>query len=91
MSKKNNDNDISSITSIMKNSIEENSSTMINKSMKKVNNGKSSSNQIEKCKTIMQSVKIMPMFSPKNIVIGAIGTFIPWVIVLIIAGIIIII
>lgn len=93
MSNKNNDknNNINSITNIIKNTIEENSSTMINKSMKKVNNGKSSSNQIEKCKTIMQSVKIMPMFSPKNIVIGAIGTFIPWVIVLIIAGIIIII
>jgi len=62
-----------------------------NNFIEKNSNGKVSKNTIEKCKTIMQSVQIMPMFSPKNIVIGAIGTFIPWVIILIIAGIIIII
>lgn len=64
---------------------------MQNKKLNKVNSGPPSKNNIERCKTIMQSIQIMPMFSPKDIVIGAIGTFIPWVILLIIAGIIIII
>jgi hypothetical protein len=87
----NNNNNTGKITNIIKNSIVKNSNNMINKSMENVSNGKVSKDTIEKCKTIMQSVQIMPMFSPKNIVIGAIGTFIPWVIILIIAGIIIII
>jgi hypothetical protein len=47
--------------------------------------------EIEKCKTIMSSYKMMPMFSIKDIIIGSIGTTIPWIILLIIVGIIIII
>ena len=50
-----------------------------------------SKDEIERCKTVMSSVQLMPMFSVKNIVVGSIGTIIPWIILLIIVGILIII
>jgi ribonuclease D len=86
----NNNNNNTTITNIMNNANNV-LNNMKNKQPNKVNNSPPSKNNIEKCKTIMQSVQIMPMFSPKNIVVGSIGTFIPWVILLIIVGIIIII
>ena len=46
---------------------------------------------IEECKKLLSTTKLMPMFSIKNIVAGATGTVIPWTILLIIVGIIIII
>ena len=46
---------------------------------------------IEECKKLLSSTQLMPMFSVKNIVAGATGTVIPWTILLIIVGIIIII
>lgn len=86
-------NENGTLTNIMNNTNNTNNKNKIfnNSNSNKLNNGQPSKNNIEKCKTIMQSIQIMPMFSAKNIVIGAIGTFIPWVILLIIVGIIIII
>jgi len=46
---------------------------------------------IEECKKLLSTTQLMPMFSIKNIVVGATGTVIPWTILLIIVGIIIII
>lgn len=46
---------------------------------------------IERCKKLLLSNPVMPMLSIKNIVIGSIGTVIPWTILLIIVGMIIII
>jgi len=53
----------------------------------------SSSNKenIERCKKLLLSNPVMPMLSIKNIAFGSIGTVIPWTILLIIVGIIIII
>jgi hypothetical protein len=52
---------------------------------------KPSQDEIERCKTVMSSYQMMPMFSVKDIIIGSIGTTIPWIILLIIVGILIII
>ena len=46
---------------------------------------------VEECKKLLSTTQLMPMFSIKNIVAGATGTVIPWTILLIIVGIIIII
>lgn len=48
-----------------------------------------SSNEIEKFKKAGQS--IIPMFSIKNLIVGRVGTVIPWVILLFIVAFIIII
>lgn len=46
---------------------------------------------IEKCKKALMSKEMIPMLSIKNIIIGSVGTLIPWIILLFIVGIIIII
>ena len=51
----------------------------------------SSSNNIEKCKSLLMSKPLMAMFSIKDIVAGSVGTVIPWLILLIIVGFIIIV
>jgi len=57
------------------------------------NNKKNSSNSsnIEKCKTLLMSKPMIPMLSIKNIIIGSIGTLIPWIILLFIVAFIIVI
>ena len=56
-----------------------------------MNSNVPSKDEIERCKTVMSSYQLMPMFSVKDIVAGSIGTIIPWIILLIIVGILIII
>lgn len=59
-----------------------------------INNNKKnsgSSNNIEKCKTLLMTQPMMPMFSIKNIIVGSVGTLIPWLILLFIVGFIIVI
>ena len=51
----------------------------------------SSDNNVEKCKKILLNKQLIPMLSIKDIIIGSIGTVIPWLILLIIVGFIIII
>lgn len=46
---------------------------------------------IEKCKELLLRNPLIPLFSIKDIIGGAIGTVIPWTILLIIIGFIIII
>jgi hypothetical protein len=46
---------------------------------------------IERCKKILLSSPLIPLFSIKDIIGGAVGTVIPWTILLIIVGFIIII
>ena len=46
---------------------------------------------IERCKKILLSSPLIPLFSIKDIIGGAVGTVIPWTILLIIIGFIIII
>jgi hypothetical protein len=46
---------------------------------------------IEKCKKALMGKQLMPMLSIKNIVIGSVGTLVPWIILLFIVMIIIII
>ena len=51
----------------------------------------SSNNNIEHCKKVLMNKQLIPMLSIKNIIAGSIGTVIPWLILLIIVGFIIII
>jgi len=51
----------------------------------------SSNNNIEKCKKILMDKQLIPMLSIKDIIVGSIGTVIPWLILLIIVGFIIVI
>lgn len=46
---------------------------------------------IEKCKELLLRSPLIPLFSIKDIIGGAVGTVIPWTILLIIIGFIIII
>lgn len=55
------------------------------------NNSSNSSNEIEKCKKILAGQMMIPMFSIKDLIVGRIGTVIPWVILLFIVAFIIII
>ena len=48
-------------------------------------------NNIEKCKTLLMNKPLMAMFSIKDIAAGSVGTVIPWLILLIIVGFIIIV
>jgi len=48
-------------------------------------------NNTEKCKTLLMNKPLMAMFSLKDIVAGSVGTVIPWLILLIIVGFIIIV
>lgn len=48
-------------------------------------------NEIEKAKKLLMSQPMMPMFSIKDIIVGSIGTVLPWLILLIIVSFIIII
>jgi len=50
-----------------------------------------SNNNIEKCKSLLMSKPLMAMFSIKDIAAGSVGTVIPWLILLIIVGFIIIV
>jgi len=54
----------------------------------KKNNG---GDNIERCKQILLRSPLIPLFSIKDIIGGAVGTVIPWTILLIIIGFIIII
>ena len=57
-----------------------------------VNNKKNTfKDNIEKCKELLLRNPLIPLFSIKDIIGGAIGTVIPWTILLIIIGFIIII
>ena len=46
---------------------------------------------LEKCKKALMQKQLIPMLSIKNIVAGSVGTVVPWVILLILVGLIIII
>jgi hypothetical protein len=50
-----------------------------------------SGDNIEKCKELLLRNPLIPLFSIKDIIGGAVGTVIPWTILLIIIGFIIII
>ena len=50
-----------------------------------------SNNEIEKCKKILAGQAMIPMFSIKDLIVGRVGTVIPWVILLLIVAFIIII
>jgi hypothetical protein len=65
-------------------------SNIINNNKKNSNSSNNSSN-IEKCKTLLMSKPMIPMLSIKNIIIGSIGTLIPWIILLFIVAFIIVI
>jgi len=69
-----------SITNILLNS---------NKPDNKTNN--SMNNTVEKCKKIMMNKQLIAMLSIKDIVAGSIGTVIPWLVLLIIVGFIIVV
>ena len=57
-----------------------------------INNKKNSvKDNIEKCKELLLRSPLIPLFSIKDIIGGAVGTVIPWTILLIIIGFIIII
>jgi len=51
----------------------------------------SSNNNIEHCKKILMNKQFIPMLSIKDIIVGSVGTVIPWLILLIIVGFIIIV
>lgn len=51
----------------------------------------SPTNNVERCKKILMNQPMMPMLSIKNIIVGGVGTVIPWVILLFIVCFIIII
>lgn len=51
----------------------------------------SPTNNVERCKKILMNQPMMPMLSIKNIIVGSVGTVIPWVILLFIVCFIIII
>jgi hypothetical protein len=46
---------------------------------------------IDKCKKLLMSRPMVPMFDVKGLVVGTIGTVVPWVVLLIIVGFIIVI
>ena len=49
-------------------------------------NSSNSSNEIEKCKKVLAGQAMIPMFSIKNLIVGRVGTVIPWVILLFIVA-----
>ena len=51
----------------------------------------SANNNVERCKKILMNKQLIPMLSIKDIIAGSVGTVIPWLILLIIVGFIIII
>ena len=53
-------------------------------------NTKANNNAFEKCKEIIMK-KQVPMLYIQNIVIGSVGTVIPWVVLLLIVGFIIVV
>jgi len=55
------------------------------------NNTSNSNNEIEKCKKLLAGQSMIPMFSIKDLIVGRVGTVIPWVILLLIVAFIIII
>ena len=60
--------------------------------MNNSNSTKNALNQnIEKCKTLLMSRPMVPMFDIKGLVVGTIGTVIPWVVLLIIVAFIIVV
>jgi hypothetical protein len=60
--------------------------------MNNSNSAKNTLNQnIEKCKTLLMSRPMVPMFDVKDIVIGTIGTVVPWFVLLIIVAFIIVV
>jgi hypothetical protein len=54
-----------------------------------INNNKKNSGSSNK--TLLMTQPMMPMFSIKNIIVGSVGTLIPWLILLFIVGFIIVI
>ena len=48
-------------------------------------------NTIEKCKTLLMDKPLIAMLSIKDIVAGSVGTVLPWIILLLIVGFIIIV
>ena len=62
-----------------------------NNKQNNINTNSLLTNNIEKCKTLLMSKPLMAMFSVKDIVAGSIGTVIPWLILLMIVGFIIIV
>ena len=66
-----------------------NSKSNLNQSLNKKN--KPSPNEVEKCKVVMSKSELMPMMDIKGIIIGSVGTLIPWIVLLlIVCGIIVI-
>ena len=55
------------------------------------NNFSKNSSNFEKCKKILMDKPMMPMMPIKNIIIGSVATVIPWFVLLIIVGFIIIV
>lgn len=51
----------------------------------------SQTNNVERCKKVLMDQQMIPMLSIKNIIVGGVGTVIPWVILLFIVCFIIII
>ena len=72
----------SRITNSFSNSINSKKNTIGNNTVK---------DNIEKCKELLLRNPLIPLFSIKDIIGGAVGTVIPWTILLIIIGFIIII
>ena len=56
-----------------------------------ISNSINSTNEIEKCKKLLAGQAMIPMFSIKDLIVGRVGTVIPWVILLFIVAFIIII
>jgi hypothetical protein len=62
-----------------------------NNKQNNITTNSSLNNNIEKCKSLLMNKPLMAMFSIKDIVAGSVGTVIPWFILLIIVGFIIIV
>ena len=54
-------------------------------------NNTNSNTNIEKCKKLLMDKPMIPMLSIKNIIVGGVGTVIPWIILLFIVCFLIII
>ncbi len=54
-------------------------------------NNQANNAEVERCKSIMSKKEILPMFSIKNIIVSSTYTMIPWFIILVIAGMLVII
>jgi hypothetical protein len=84
--KKNTILDIINSNNKISNNIKKNTITNITETNNKVSN-----TTIENCKKILSKNPMMAMFSIKDIYIGSVGLVLPWIVLLIIVGFIIVI